>query len=154
MSLAPKPKPKSGAKNILSHLSDRGASTKKYSLIRAVYNDRNEQAEKILKADPDQISLQDPFAGLTALHIAIFRQNERLVTLLAAHPSCNLTLKDNFGRIPADMLIYTTNWNIFHTVMTATHPEKMRTLEEDDFEEGLKSGKIVPLKKPKPPETE
>lgn len=124
MSAKPKPKPK----RTPFHLEpDSGAQLATYSLIRAVYNDRFEQARDILKANPEQINLQEPFAGLTALHIAIFRQNEEMVALLANHPRCDLTLKDNFRRTAADMLVYTAKTAIFDVVMWRTFPEQELT---------------------------
>lgn len=123
MSAQPKPKPK----RTPFHLEpDSGAQLATYSLIRAVYNDRITQARDILKANPEQINLQEPFAGLTALHIAIFRQNEEIVTLLAEHPRCDITLKDNFQRTAADMLVYTDKPAIFDIVMRRAYPELER----------------------------
>lgn len=113
MSALPKPKLKSTP----FHLDpDSGVQLATYPLIRAVYNDRLDQARDILKASPEQINSQEPFAGLTALHIAIFRQNEEMVALLANHPSCDFTIKDNFQRTAADMLIYTQSTEIFNLV--------------------------------------
>lgn len=121
MSALPKLKPK----RTPFHLEpDGGAQLATYSLIRAVYNDRFDQARDILKANPEQINLQEPFAGLTALHIAIFRQNEDIVKLLADHPRCDITLKDNFQRTAADMLVYTANTAVFDTVMYRAHLEQ------------------------------
>ena len=114
MSAQPKPKPK----RTLFHLEpDSGAQLATYSLIRAVYNDRFDQARDILKANPEQINLQEPFAGLTALHIAIFRQNEESVKLLANHPRCDVALRDNFQRTVADILLYTAKPAIFEVIM-------------------------------------
>lgn len=117
-----------------------------YSLIRAVYNDRFAQARDILAVSPDQVNSQEPFAGLTALHIAIFRQNEDMVTLLANHPQCDIALKDNFGRTAADMLVYTANPAIFDTVMRRAYSDQERSWEQENFEQGIASGTIVPLR--------
>jgi DNA phosphorothioation-associated putative methyltransferase len=95
-------KPKKEEKAGLGYFQDSGVDRKAYALILAAYNDNTETAEKIIATDPDQINSQDPYARLTALHIAIFRQNERLVALLAGHPQTDLRLKDGFGRRPVD----------------------------------------------------
>jgi len=122
MSALPKPKPR----RTPFHLEpDSGAQLATYSLIRAVYNDRFEQARDILKANPEQINLQESFAGLTALHVAIFRQNEEIVKLLANHPRCDIALKDNFQRTAADMLVYTAKSAIFDAVMRRSYDEQL-----------------------------
>lgn len=66
----------------LAYFEGRGLDLKRYQLLLAVYYDRFEQAQAILETDPDQLNLQDPYGGLTALHIAIFRQNPTMVQLL------------------------------------------------------------------------
>lgn len=142
MSALPKPKPK----HTPFHLEPgSGVQLATYSLIRAVYNDRLDQARDILAASPEQINLQEPFAGLTALHIAIFRQNEEIVTLLANHPRCDLTLKDNFQRTAADMLVYTANSTIFGTVMRCAYPKQERIWSNDAYDEGKAAMRVVPL---------
>jgi len=138
------PKPKITRK--LGYFTDRGSQTKKYSLISAVYSDKTQRAEKIIAADPDQINLTDPHSGLTALHIAIFRQNEILVTLLARHPQADKNIRDNFNRRAVEMLDYTTNQRIFETVIDASFPEEMRDLEDEKYEQGKADGSIVPFK--------
>lgn len=143
-------KPKKTEKPGLGYFEDSGVDRKAYALILAAYNDNTETAEKIIAADPDQISRQDPYARLTALHIAIFRQNERLVERLTAHPQTDIRLKDGFGRRPADMLDYTTNQRIFEMVIAATYPDQMRALEDEAYEEALHNKTVVPLK-PKNP---
>jgi len=143
MSALPKPKPK----RTPFHLEpDDGVQLATYSLIRAVYNDRIEQARDILGASPEQINLQEPFAGLTALHIAIFRQNVDIVKLLAEHPRCDLTLKDNFQRSAIDMLIYTANRAIFDTLMRRAYPEQERALESGDFRQKTAAGTVVQMR--------
>jgi ankyrin repeat protein len=110
--MSAQPKPQTASRPF--HLgADGGEGLATYPLIRAVYIDRVDEARAILKADPKQINSLDPFAGLTPLHIAIFRQSEEMVGLLSAHPQCNFSLKDNFGRTASDMLIYTKNQAIF-----------------------------------------
>ncbi len=146
MTLAPKRK----MKRKLSYFEDSGSKLKKYPLIRAVYDDSTEKALKIIKIDPDQINLTDPFAGLTALHVAIFRQNETLVTSLAKHPISDLSIKDNFNRRSVDMLDYTTNQIIFEAVIDATYPEDMLELENLAYEQGKAENVITPFK-PKDP---
>lgn len=116
-----------------------------YSLIRAVYNDRFDQARDILKANPEQINLQEPFAGLTALHIAIFRHNEEIVKLLAEHPRCDIGLKDNFQRTALDMMVYTTNQAIFDTVMQRAYTEQERAWAGETFKHGATPENIISL---------
>lgn len=143
MSAHPKPKPK----RTPFHLEpDSGAQLATYSLIRAVYNDRFEQARDILKANPEQINLQEPFAGLTALHIAIFRQNEDIVTLLAEHPRCDIAIKDNFQRTAADMLVYTANQAVFDTVMCRAYTDQERAWLEEASGESVVSRVVLPLR--------
>lgn len=105
MSAQPKPKWKPGRP---AHLVPvQGGGLKVYPLIRAAWMDQVEEARAILKADPAQINVQDPYAGLTALHIAVFRGNVEMVELLVRFPRCDLDREDNFGRVPADLLLYT-----------------------------------------------
>ncbi len=144
MSLQPKPKAKPGTP--LSWFSDSGVDKKKLSLIRAAYFDNYERAKAIVKADPDQINSQDPFAGLTPLHIAIFRQNDPMVTLIATHPTCDFSVKDHFGRVATDMLIYIRDRKIFETVMQAAYPHEYRAIEDEPFDTALASGRITPMK--------
>lgn len=125
---------------------DSGAGLATYSLIRAVYMDKIDEARAILKANPDQLNSQEPFAGLTALHIAVFRQNERMVALLSDHPECDITLQDNFQRTAPDMLVYTANHAIFDTVMRRAYHDQERAWINEAFEDGRASGKIVPLR--------
>jgi len=139
-------KTKTQMKRPLGYFKDSGPGMKKYPLILAVYYDRYEKAKDILKADPDQLNQKDPYAGLTALHIAIFRQNIAIIELLLAQPGINLEIKDNFGRRPVDMLDYTVNQEIFELIMDATYPDEMRALEDEEFEEGIEAGNIVPFK--------
>lgn len=75
-------KPKIKMTRKLAYFEGRGLDLKRYQLLLAVYYDRFEQAQAILETDPDQLNLQDPYGGLTALHIAIFRQNPTMVQLL------------------------------------------------------------------------
>lgn len=141
---------KQNMKRRLGYFEDSGSSTKKYPLLKAVYDDNNDLAEKIIATDPDQIKQQDPFGGLTALHIAIFRQNEFLVDLLARHPMCDLQIKDNFNRRAADMLDYTSNQRIFETVIDATYSDLIQSLEDEGYEQGVADDVIVPLKPNEP----
>lgn len=134
----------------LAYFEDRGSDLKRYQLLLAVYYDRLEQAQAILETDPDQLNLQDPYGGLTALHIAIFRQNPKMVRLLLGRREIDAQLADNFNRRAVDMLDYTVNQEIFEAVIEATYPDEMRGLEEEMFEEGVTDRTIVPLK-PKGP---
>lgn len=143
MSGQPKPKPKLTP----FHLEpDSGQGLAAYALIRAVYMDRLDEARAILEADPGQINTQDPFAGLTPLHIAIFRQNAEMVKLLAEHPRCDLRIGDNFQRTAADMLIYTADKAIFETIMRRADPEQERAWADEVSERRIASGNVVPLR--------
>lgn len=130
----------------LGYFEDSGTDKKKYSLISAAYHERTETAKELIKSDPDQIIRQDPHSGLTALHIAVFRQNIELVEILAKHPRTDLSLKDVFGRRVVDILEYTTNQELFTLVMDATYPDLMRDLEAD----ADSINNVVTLKPPKP----
>lgn len=98
----------------------RGAKTEPLSLLEAVYFDRTELAKAIIEADPEQVRQQDPFAGLTPLHLAIFRQNAELVQLLAAHARTDISATDCFGRKPIDLCIYTLDDQIIRMIATPT----------------------------------
>lgn len=137
-------------KKRLAYFEDRGADLKAFSLLLAVYNDHFEEAEAILKADPAQLNTPDPYAGLTALHIAIFRQNPKIVQLLLAQAGIDVRIKDGFGRRPVDMLDYTANQDIFDMIMDVTYPDTMRALENETLDEGLADGSIASFK-PKGP---
>jgi len=137
-------------KRKLAYFEDRGADLKTFSLLLAVYNDQFEAAKAILKADPAQLNSQDPYAGLTALHIAIFRQNPKTVRLLLEQDGIDVNIKDGFQRRPVDMLDYTINQEIFDMVMDATYPDEMRALEDEAYDEGRADNSVVPLK-PKGP---
>ncbi len=143
-------KPKPIMKNTLAYFEDRGADLKTYSLLLAVYYDEFEKAQALLKSDPGQLNLQDPYAGLTALHIAIFRQNPKIVSLLLEQNGIDVKIKDGFQRRPVDMLDYTINQEIFDMVMDATYPDEMRALEDEAYDEGRADNSVVPLK-PKGP---
>jgi ankyrin repeat protein len=143
-------KPKPIMKRKLAYFEDRGSDMKVFSLLLAVYNDRFEDAEVILKAEPAQLNSKDPYAGLTALHIAIFRQNSKIVQLLLAQEGVDVRIKDGFGRRPVDMLDYTANQDIFDMIMDVTYPDTMRALENETLDEGLADGSIASFK-PKGP---
>ncbi len=136
MSLAPRPIPPARR----SIFSDSGEQTAKLSLISAVYYDRTKQASDIIDTDPDQINLQDPFAGLTALHIAIFRQNALIVERIAKHPITRIDIEDKFGRKAIDMCVYTGNEGIFRTVFERTYRVELLTLDIGD------DGPVVPFR--------
>lgn len=142
--------PKKKMKKPLAYFQKSGLSRSHYALILAAYEDQTETALKLIADDPEQINRQDPYAGLTALHIAIFRQNEDLVKALTRHPQTSAQLKDVFGRRAVDMLNYTINQAIFEAVITATYPEEMRALEDEAYEHGRRQGTVVPLR-PKEP---
>jgi hypothetical protein len=121
-----------------SLFSDRSAKTQPLSLLEAVYFDRTERAKAIIEADPDQVRQQDPFAGLTPLHVAIFRQNVEVVRALVAHPRADLNLTDGFSRRPIDMCVYTRNEEMFRLVVERTFRAELLTLGGD--------GSVVPFK--------
>lgn len=133
-------------KRKLAYFEDRGSDMKVFSLLLAVYNDRFEDAEAILKAEPAQLNSQDPYAGLTALHIAIFRQNPKIVQLLLTQEGIDVRIKDGFGRRPVDMLDYTANQDIFDMVMDATYPDAMLALEDETFDHKVPVKTIIPYK--------
>lgn len=133
-------------KNRLSYFEDHGSQLKRYSLIMAAYYEREETAEKLIKNDPDQINLQDPYGGLTALHVAIFRQNSRIVELLIMCPEIDVTIKDNFGRTIVDMLDYNSDQRVFDLVIDKCYADEMKALEDEAYEEGIADNTIVPLK--------
>lgn len=136
--------------NKLAYFEDRGSDLKQYSLLLAAYHDEYDKAAAILKSDSDQLNVQDPYAGLTALHIAIFRQNPKIVNLLLEQDGIDVKIKDGFQRRPVDMLDYTVNQEIFEMVMDATYPDEMRALEDEGYDEGRADSSVVPLK-PKGP---
>ena len=143
-------KPKPIVKRKLSYFEDQGSGLKKYPLLRAVYFDDTEKATRILVDNPDQLNLPDPFGGLTATHIAVFRENETLVELFTKHPQYRPHIKDNFDRKAVDMLDYTVNQQIFEMIIDATYPDEMRALEDEAFEEGMVGGDVVPFKPREP----
>lgn len=133
----------------LAYFEDRGSDAKNYPLLLAVYCDDYEKAKAVLEADPGQLNLQDPYAGLTALHIGIFRQNLQIVQLLLAQPGIQVMLKDVFGRRPVDMLDYTVNQQIFEVVMEATFAKELNLLQSSSGRQANKK-KILRFK-PKGP---
>lgn len=98
-----------------------GAMLSSYTLLRAIYMDKVAEAEAILKSNPEQINMGDPYASLTPLHVAIFRQNVEAVALLVNHSRCDVWRQDNFGRAPVDMLVYTANREIFDLVTNRSY---------------------------------
>ena len=143
-------KPKKRMTRKLAYFEDSGSDLKRYQLLLAVYYDRLDQAQAILKTDPDQLNIQDPYGGLTAIHIAVFRQNPKMVELLLKQRDIDLNITDNFNRRPVDMLDYTVNQSIFEMMMDACYPDEMRALEDEAFDEGRADSTVVPLK-PKGP---
>lgn len=137
MSASAKPQPKRGKPYHQKPLGGERLAT--YSLIRAVYFDDLKLAREILAADPDQVNRPDPYAGLTPLHIAIFRQNMKTMKLLCDHPNCNPHQKDNFDRTAVDMLVYTTDEGAFDLVMRRAYPDFRRN-------PGGETAKIIQLK--------
>ncbi len=136
------PKPKVKAKPF--HLEpQRGSNLATFSLLRAVYMDDFDRAKAILAADQQQLNRQEPFAGLTPLHIAVFRQNFEMVALLAKHRESNVSIKDNFGRLPLDFLSYTSDRRIFDLLMGLAMPEIERAWHDSVFDDGRASGDIV-----------
>jgi ankyrin repeat protein len=120
-----------------SIFSGRGAKTQPLSLIEAIYFDRTERAKAIIEADPDQVRQQEPFAGLTPLHVAIFRQNVEIVRVLVSHPRTDPNLIDGFNRRPIDMCVYTKNEEMFRLVKERTFRPALLRLDDD--------GTVVPL---------
>ncbi|WP_025031645.1 ankyrin repeat domain-containing protein [Nitratireductor aquibiodomus] len=116
-----------------------------YSLLRAIYMDNIELAATILEADPRQLNRGDPYAGLTPLHIAIFRQSEDAVSLLLGFPDCDLWQADSFGRTPVDMLAYSASAAIFELVMRRAYPDQERAWDSEALDLGWASGRVVSL---------
>ena len=110
----------------------KGPQTAKQSLFRAVYNDETERARQIIETDPEQINFQDPYAGLTPLHVAVFRQNVAIATLIARHPVTDISARDQFGRRPIEMCIYTLNEEIHEAVFSRTYQAALIELENPD----------------------
>lgn len=137
MSLAPKPRPSLGA--LFS--SDRGARTKKHSLFVEVFFNRTAPALAIIESDPEQINVQEPFSELTTLHLAIFRQNFRVVKALTSHPVTDVTIKDSFGRRAIDMCVYTSNDEMIELIFRRTYQKADLLLD------GGGNGPVVPLRR-------
>ena len=93
-----------------------------------MYFDRTERAKAIIEADPGQVNQQDPFTGLTPLHVAIFRQNVEVVRALVAHPRTDINLRDGFNRRPIDMCVYTRDEEMFLIVVGRTHQKELLEL--------------------------
>lgn len=123
---------------VRSLFEGRGAKTAPLSLLEAVYFDRTERAKAIIEADPGQINQQDPFAGLTPLHVAVFRQNVEIVRMLVAHPRSDLSLADSFNRRAIDMCAYTGNEEIFRLVAQRTFPALLLALNQN-------RGRVAPI---------
>ncbi len=132
------PKPKTPARRSLFPTT--GSRHKRLPLLEAVYYNRTEQALAIIEADPAQINLQDPFAGLSPLHVAVFRQNLQIVVALTRHPITDIGLADRFGRKAIDMCLYTLNDDIFQAVAARTYQKALIQLDTDDGD------KIRPLR--------
>lgn len=142
-------KPREAQSQGLGYFKKGGPKRQHFELILAAYYNRTARAEAIMQSDPDQIVRQDPHSGLTALHVAIFRGNVELVTLLAEHPRTDFQMKDNFDRRPVDMLDYTRNQQIFNLVMEGTYPDEMRALDLCEFDDDPPTppgGPAVPIK--------
>lgn len=56
------------------------------------------------------------------------------------HPRCDVLRKDNFGRTPVDMLVYTSSKAIFERVMKRAYPE-----EEKIWDEGILKSELTLL---------
>lgn len=108
-----------------------GAQTAKLSLFQAIFFERTDPALKIIETDPEQINLQEPFAALTSLHLAIFRQNVLVVQAICRHPITSIHLEDRFGRKPIDMCLYTRNDQIFSAVLERSYRKAILELETD-----------------------
>lgn len=131
---------------IISFFQGRGADPKVYGLLRAAYNDETKKAITIVQTDPQQLNMRDPYAGLTPLHIAIFRSNFEIVGAIVQHPNTDLSVKDNFGRVSTDMLDYVTDQRLFELIMDVCFPDEMRALTDENFEQGMADGSIVPFR--------
>ena len=139
-------KPEKAKERLLGYFEDSGVDYKRYSLIRATYYEDNRRAQNLVETDPQQINRQDPYAGLTPLHIAVFRQNRFLVQVIGNHPETDFHIRDNFNRKAVDMLDYTSDQVIFELIMDKTYPDQMRSLEDEAYENALKSGQITPFR--------
>jgi hypothetical protein len=124
-----------------SLFSDTGERTAKLPLIEAVYFDRTTRAVAIIESDPAQINLQEPFADLTALHIAVFRQNVVIVKKITDHPVTDMTLQDRFGRKPIDMCLYSTQAEIVEAITNRTYRAAILELEQGG------TGGIIPIRR-------
>ena len=125
-----KPKPNLSAR--LAYFEDSGSQTKHYPLMMAVYYDDFEKAKAVLESDPGQLNLQEPYARLTALHVAIFRKNVDIVRLLLSQTEVDLSLKDAFQRRIIDMLDYSINQEVFGLVLDAVYSSELHSLENRD----------------------
>jgi len=139
-------KPKQIITQKLEYFNDRGRDLKAYSLIMAVYYENLQLTQSILKSEPDQINSQEPYADMSPIHVAIFRQNLEIVETLLKVPNIKLHQKDNFGREPIDMLDYTINQAIFESVLAATYPNEMNDLVVQISEETESDLKIIPFR--------
>ena len=129
---------KEHAAGMLEYFNDAKTDKKKLGLFSAVYYDRTETALELIKTNPEQINVKDPYAGLTPIHIAIYRQNKKVVKALTEYPELDMQVKDVFDRLPVDMLDYTSNQEIFKMVMDAHSPEsaaELRQIYEEFIEE-------------------
>lgn len=124
-----------------SLFADSGESTAKLPLIIAVYFDRTQVALDIIRSDPEQINLPEPYAGLTPLHIAVFRQNIALVEAIARHPIAKPGIEDRFGRTAIDLCAYTSNDMIFRAIIERTYQSALIALDNEV------DHAIVPFKK-------
>ncbi len=115
---------------MLGQFNEEKIDKSKLRLFAAVYYDRTESALELIKTNPEQINEKDPFAGMTAIHIAIYRQNKAIVRALTEHPKLDMQVKDTFDRLPVDMLDYTQNQEIFIMVMDAHNPDSAAELEQ------------------------
>ncbi len=134
----------------LSYFEDSGPTRQKYPLIMAVYHNATDLAEKLIREDPAQINDQDPYAGLSPLHIAIFRQNVRIIGILLKQPTINLRLRDSFGRRAQDFLDYTVDPEIHRLITNACYPDAIRRLEDEALDQAIAEGKIVRWKPEEP----
>lgn len=137
MSALPKPKPRPGTPFHLSPGDGKKRAT--YRLVLAAYFDDLTGAKDILDAAPQEINVQDPYSGLSALHIAIFRSNAGMVQLLSRFPGRDMSIRDNFGRLAVDMLAYTRSQAIFDVVMQQMYPAE----EQDWFRSEDGSGNVT-----------
>ena len=77
------------------------------NIIRGATNGDLEEIKEALRRDPACINEVDPEIGVTALHIAAFDGNFKLVDFLCAQPGVDAYVYDKLGR---------TQWFAAHSI--------------------------------------